>query len=684
MIDLVRGSRTGMDEWVRLWMHRAVAQLYTHVHGLGGESALRRFPFLEAWLESCGAGIAAVLLEAPTHLRREMLRAEAMLPEEAAGWPIERVRRGGFEEAHVLALILAGLVEEDARFSTLYAAIQPSGDERLSVGLLTDVLASLPAASQGWPIVRDLLKAGFLTCGDDERPRASRSLSVPAPVWDALRGDLVLEPAPSMRYVSPDDFPALADLSAVLEPETYERVARLPALLRDGLAGGVIVRGMAGSGRLDVAGSVASELSLGVIVLEASDGASLAAQAGLLGPLCTLYGAIPVVRIELLSTEVIAAPELTGFGGPQAFILGREGSIEGGVTATCALVNLPSASPRLRRRLWQEGLPEGTSRELIESVSSRFRVTPGAVKRAAGLATAYAALNGRFSPGTEDVREGLRSVNRESLDSLAARVEGAGSADDLVVGDTTRQALSDFIARGRQREDVIANLGRGFGTSASRGVRALFSGPSGTGKTLAASVAANALGLDLYRLDLASVVNKYVGETERNLSRVFARAEELDVVLLIDEGDSLMTGRTDVHTSNDRYANLETNYLLQRLESYEGILIVTTNAANRIDKAFSRRIDVQVEFTAPDASQRYEIWQLHLPHRHSVQEWFLRTVSTRCQLSGGQIRSAALLATVLALEDGRGVEDRHVAEAVSREYRKTGTASPLGTEALQR
>src|SRR5262249_43567362 len=140
------------------------------------------------------------------------------------------------------------------------------------------------------------------------------------------------------------------------------------------------------------------------------------------------------------------------------------------------------------------------------------------------------------------------------------------------------------------------------------GVRALLTGPSGTGKTLAARVLAARLELDLYRLDLATVVNKYIGETEKNLSRVFARAEELDVALLLDEGDALLTQRTDVQTSHDRYANLETNYLLQRLETFEGILIVTTNAADRIDSAFQRRMDVVIEFRAPDAAERLEIW----------------------------------------------------------------------------
>jgi len=215
----------------------------------------------------------------------------------------------------------------------------------------------------------------------------------------------------------------------------------------------------------------------------------------------------------------------------------------------------------------------------------------------------------------------------------------------------------------------------------NRGVRALFSGVSGTGKTLAARILAAELGLDLYRVDLSSVVNKYIGETERNLSRVFARAEELDVVLLLDEGDSLLTARTHIRSSNDRYANMVTNYLLQRLESYEGILLVTTNAVDRIDRAFQRRIDIHVEFSAPDAALRYKIWQLHLAPGHRVGDALLRLAASRCSLSGGQIRNAALHATFLAVESDGPLNQMHLLEAIDREYRKLGATSPLDREA---
>jgi SpoVK/Ycf46/Vps4 family AAA+-type ATPase len=211
------------------------------------------------------------------------------------------------------------------------------------------------------------------------------------------------------------------------------------------------------------------------------------------------------------------------------------------------------------------------------------------------------------------------------------------------------------------------------------GVRALFSGPSGSGKTLAARLLAASLKMDLYRLDLSSVVNKYIGETEKNLNQVFSRAEELDVILLIDEGDALLTQRTGVQTSNDRYANLETNYLLQRLEAFEGILIVTTNASDRIDTAFQRRMDVVVNFRAPDAAERWQIWQLHLPPAYAIDQGLMEEIASRCALNGGQIRNAVLHASLLALNDGGVINSAHLVAAVQREYRKSGGVCPLRT-----
>jgi SpoVK/Ycf46/Vps4 family AAA+-type ATPase len=278
-----------------------------------------------------------------------------------------------------------------------------------------------------------------------------------------------------------------------------------------------------------------------------------------------------------------------------------------------------------------------------------------------------------------DVQEACRALNRQLLDTLATHLDGDGlSWQMLVVSDGVAERLGELERRCRHRERLPERLGPAFGVGGNRGVRALLTGPSGAGKTLAARILAAELGMDLYRVDLAAVVNKYIGETEKNLHRVLSTAEDLDVVLLLDEGDALLGSRTEVRTANDRYANLETNYLLQRLESYQGIVLITTNAAENIDSAFQRRMDVVLNFTAPQAEERWHIWRLHLPPAHAVDSLALERIAARCAMTGGQIRNAAQLATLLALDSPLGVvTDSHLEQAVHSEYRKAGATSPL-------
>jgi SpoVK/Ycf46/Vps4 family AAA+-type ATPase len=285
-----------------------------------------------------------------------------------------------------------------------------------------------------------------------------------------------------------------------------------------------------------------------------------------------------------------------------------------------------------------------------------------------------ATLAGGRQAADTDVLEALRTLNREALDALARRVPAEGDWSCLSASPRTLNELQHLESRCRHREHLPAMLE----AVPAVGVRALFTGPSGTGKTLAARLLAARLQKDLYQLDLSAVVNKYIGETEKNLSRVLEAAEELDVILLLDEGDALLGQRTDVQNANDRYANLETNFLLQRFESYEGILLVTTNArAGRIDSAFERRMDVTVEFHPPDEEERWGLWNSHLPRGRDVNEDFLSEVVSRCDFSGGQIRNATLHAALLALDNGGIISTAALEAAIRREYMKQGGVCPL-------
>ena len=341
-----------------------------------------------------------------------------------------------------------------------------------------------------------------------------------------------------------------------------------------------------------------------------------------LGALCILANALPLYTFDLGPGETAGLPDLPGYAGPVAVLMGLEGGLRGDLAEQALTLVLPSPDLELRLRHWRAALETATAQDL-EQIASRFILPGGYIRQTAAMAVAQAGLEGRDTVNLEDVRHAARALNRQMLDSLAERVTGGGAWSQLVVGAATLDKLRELEQRCLYRERLLRHLGPAFSANGNRGVRALFSGSSGTGKTLAARILAAELGMDLYRVDLASVINKYIGETEKNLHRVLSRAEELDVILLLDEGDALLGQRTDVKSSNDRYANLETNYLLQRLENYQGIVLVTTNAAQNIDSAFQRRMDVVVNFVPPQVDDRWAIWQLHLPADSAIHPDYL-------------------------------------------------------------
>jgi ATPase family associated with various cellular activities (AAA) len=450
----------------------------------------------------------------------------------------------------------------------------------------------------------------------------------------------------------------------------------LPRLLESDQINTLLLRGMSGSGRRTALGALARSLNRHVLLWEGGKPGDDSWR--LLGPLATLIRAMPILRLDSAPGETLDLPMLVGYNGPVGITLGRVGGLRGPLLGRSLGLNIPSPDAAARRRFWQAAqVPLQPS--ALDKIVPHFLLTGGHIYKAATLAHTYALLDNRSDIAPGDVQQATRLLNRQALETLATALSPANGWSDLVVSASIADELSVLETRCRNRESLREQVGPALKQSLNRGVRVLFSGPSGTGKTLAARVLAAALQMDLYRVDLAAVVNKYIGETERNLNQVFSRAEELDIVLLLDEGDALMTNRTDVRSANDRYANLETNYLLQRLETYEGIVIITTNAGNRIDSAFLRRIDSIIEFAQPEVPERWQIWQSHLPPTHTVSQEFLQEVAVRCVLTGGQIRNAALHATLLAVDNAGQVSDTHVAKAVQREYRKAGAAYPLRT-----
>ncbi|MDK3155480.1 AAA family ATPase [Kamptonema cortianum] len=332
-------------------------------------------------------------------------------------------------------------------------------------------------------------------------------------------------------------------------------------------------------------------------------------------------------------------------------------------------LDVPPLTHSEQLNLWHAHLGT-TAAELngqVETLASHFQLSNSAIL------TACLKLQGERGQSEAPIDHQLwdicRTMARPRLDDLAQRIEATASWQDLVLPEQQRQILKDISAHVRQRAKVYEQWGFAAKGGRGLGISALFSGASGTGKTMAAEVLAQELRLDLYRIDLSAVVSKYIGETEKNLRRIFDAAETGGAILLFDEADALFGKRTEVKDSHDRHANVEVSYLLQRMEAYQGLAILTTNLKGSLDQAFLRRIRFVVPFPFPDAKARAEIWQRIFPSR-TPSEGLDPDKLGRLNVAGGNIRNIALNAAFLAAEAGEAVMMKHILQASKSEYLK--------------
>jgi SpoVK/Ycf46/Vps4 family AAA+-type ATPase len=276
-------------------------------------------------------------------------------------------------------------------------------------------------------------------------------------------------------------------------------------------------------------------------------------------------------------------------------------------------------------------------------------------------------------PTATDLFAAARAQSGAALGALARKIVPRYAWDDFVLPPDRLAQLRELSAVVRHRSLVYDEWGFERRLSLGKGLNVLFAGPSGTGKTMAAEIIAGELGLDLYAIDLAGVVSKYIGETEKNLSRIFAAAETANAILFFDEADALFGKRTEVRDSHDRYANVEISYLLQRLEEHDGIVILATNLRKNMDEAFVRRLHATIEFPFPDEQHRRRIWETIWPRETPrAEDLDFGVLARRFELAGGSIRNIALAAAFLAADDGRLVTSEHVLRATRRELQKIG------------
>ncbi|MGK4004460.1 ATP-binding protein [Sorangium sp. So ce1036] len=331
--------------------------------------------------------------------------------------------------------------------------------------------------------------------------------------------------------------------------------------------------------------------------------------------------------------------------------------------------SLPRLPHEEAKDLWRQALNGAADAESLDvaGLAARFQLSPDGI---ASAATSVAHRPAGEPPGRA-VWRACRLLSRARLDDLAQRIEPDADWDRLILPPEEIRTLRAIEAQVRHRARVFHQWGFSRQGERGSGTAAIFSGPSGTGKTMAAEVLAGALELDLYRIDLSSVVSKYIGETEKNLRRVFDAAEEGGAILLFDEADALFGKRTEVKDSHDRHANIEVSYLLQRMESYQGLAILTTNLRKNIDDAFLRRIQFVVEFPFPDATQRERIWRAVFPPQTPIDGVDPRRLA-RLAVAGGNIKNIARNAAYLAAAQDRPVGMQHLLEATRLEYTKLG------------
>lgn len=356
--------------------------------------------------------------------------------------------------------------------------------------------------------------------------------------------------------------------------------------------------------------------------------------------------------------------------------------------------DIPSLTHLEQLHLWQTHLGE-TANQLngeVESLVAQFNLTHTDIQAACiSLHSDIAQLqtqpkpkrrkktttDNQSSPLTTHLWDICRLQSRPRLEDLAQRLEPSATWDDFVLPEPQLKLLKDMVTQVRQRVKVYTEWGFGHKSNRGLGISALFAGQSGTGKTMAAEVLANELRLDLYRIDLSAVISKYIGETEKNLRRIFDAAETGGAILLFDEADAIFGKRTQVKDSHDRHANVEVSYLLQRMEAYQGLAILTTNLKESLDQAFLRRIRFIVKFPYPDAASRAKIWERIFPKETPTRKLDFRKLG-KLQATGGNIRSIAMNAAFFAAEEGKPVTMQHLLDATKQECAKLerGITSP--------
>ncbi|MBL9019108.1 MAG: ATP-binding protein [Myxococcales bacterium] len=589
------------------------------------------------------------------------------------------IARIGLDEVAggVLAATLAYAIDLDTR--ELCHALAPRRAAKLYLETCADVLgtdaaALLRATAPGAP-----LRRGRLLSVDGDGLAASLELAHGALAW--LCGDEALQPplAGTCELIAP-----AAELGVLLPAPTAQQLDALVPRLSATVA--VVLRGPRGSGRRAAAHRLARALGRPLLVIPVPQvvATEQRLRASLLGhalAAARLRDAVPLLaeadalydeRGELSAEHGDAIANTPGL--LIAASTGRGGHLE--LHRPALVVPMPRTDLADRETAWTAALAQHASTTDPIELAARYVIGPGAIADVVAEASRYAAAAGLpvDMAGLEAAVARRLSVR---LGSYGNSVSRKARFSELVLPDDVIDTLHDMIAMVRERAQILERWGYQRHLGISRGVSALFSGEPGTGKTMAASVVASTLGLELIRIDLSSVVSKYVGETEKNLAKIFDEAQDAHAMLLFDEADSLFGKRTELKTAQDRFANLEVNYILQRMETFDGVSVLTTNAESAIDPALQRRLNFRIRFPEPEVEEREKLWRQLLPPQAALHDEIdFHALAERFDMTGGYIKNAVVRAAVIAARAGRGLTADDLWTGAHNEYVEMGKVMP--------
>jgi SpoVK/Ycf46/Vps4 family AAA+-type ATPase len=610
----------------------------------------------------------------------------------------QRLGLGQFERD---VLLIALAPEVDLKFQTLFAYAQNDVTRTLpSIDLVLKLLCSTPdqrlARRSVFAANGPLLSYRLVTLvadGSDavpDPPFGARLLSCDSHVTELLLGADQLRPDVRACCYWQDDLPSTTDL--VLPADLVadlDRLSRSPLRGRDLF----LFEGPYGSGRLSSAGALCRAWGRRLLVLDTGRWLATPMPPAESAPLIRMELALQNAAIYIRDGDLLfdsASPASTaalaalGSLAPPGcpVLIGTQQRRKLSITEWHATRNVnltfPVPDHAARLHLWRTALRKADCPLAADvdpaALATRFVVTGGQIRDAMAETTELVGVL-RDEPRITlaDLFAAVRHQSNSGLRRLAQKLEPVNDWSDLVLPAHCMEVLQEVASAVRNRHVVYGEWGFGRRRALGKGLDVLFSGPSGTGKTLAASILAGDLGLDLYRIDLAAIVSKYIGETEQNLSRVFAEAESSNAILFFDEADALLGKRSEVKDAHDRYANIEVAYLLQKMEEYSGVVILATNLSRNMDEAFARRMHYAVDFPFPDVESRERIWrQLLPPEAPLADDINLAFLARQFELAGGHIRNVTLLAAFLAAQSGGPLRMEHLVVATARELHKLG------------